>query len=81
MQGNDFIQSHMYPTEIRCFDWHHVQSNQNVANLNAVGNAVCLFCYTKENPAGLKGMVSEHTHHAAGSVGSQRVGGRSSGTR
>jgi predicted CXXCH cytochrome family protein len=73
MQGNDFVQSNMYHREIRCFDCHQVHSNQNTANLIAVGNAVCLSCHTKDNPAGLKGTVSEHTHHAEGSAGSQCV--------
>ncbi len=71
MQGNDFVQSNMYHREIRCFDCHQVHSNQNTANLIAVGNALCLQCHTKKNPAGLHGTVSEHTHHAAGSAGSQ----------
>jgi predicted CXXCH cytochrome family protein len=73
MQGNDFIQSTMYHRELRCFDCHEVHSNKNPANLKAVGNALCLGCHTKENPAGLKGTVSEHTHHADGSKGSECV--------
>ncbi len=35
------------------------------------GNALCLNCHNADNPAGLKGTVSEHTHHAANSAGSQ----------
>jgi len=73
MQGNDFVQSVMYHRGIRCFDCHDVHSNQNPSNLRAVGNDLCLSCHTKDNPAGLKGTVSEHTHHAAGSAGSQCV--------
>lgn len=73
MQGNDFIQSTMYHRELRCFDCHDVHSNANPANLKAVGNALCLRCHTEDNPAGLKGTVSEHTHHAEGSKGSQCV--------
>jgi len=71
MQGNDFVQSNMYHREIRCFDCHQVHSNQNTANLIATGNALCLQCHTNKNPAGLKGTVPEHTHHAADSAGSQ----------
>jgi hypothetical protein len=48
-----------------------VHSNQNPSNLIATGNQLCLECHTKDNPAGLKGTVSEHTHHAANSAGSQ----------
>jgi len=75
MQGNDFIQSVMYHRELRCFDCHDVHSNANPASLRAVGNALCLRCHASDmnNPAGLKGTVSEHTHHAEGSKGSQCV--------
>lgn len=73
MQGNDFVQSNMYHRGIRCFDCHQVHSNQNPSNLMLVGNVLCLSCHTKDNPAGLKGTVSEHTHHAEGSAGSQCV--------
>jgi len=70
MQGNDFVQSNMYHREIRCFDCHEVHSNA-VSNLPVSGNALCLGCHTKQNPAGPRGTVSEHTHHAATSAGSQ----------
>jgi predicted CXXCH cytochrome family protein len=73
MQGNDFVQSNMYHRELRCFDCHDVHSAQNPSNLIARGNQLCLNCHTKDNPAGLKGTVSEHTHHAVGSTGSQCI--------
>ena len=69
--ANDFVQSVMYHREMRCFDCHEVHSNKNPSNLVATGNELCLGCHTKENPAGLHGTVSEHTHHAAASAGSQ----------
>jgi predicted CXXCH cytochrome family protein len=72
MQGNDFTQSNMYHRQLRCFDCHQVHTNE-LSNLRMPGNALCLSCHTKENPAGLKGTVSEHTHHAEGSKGSQCV--------
>ena len=71
MQGNDFVQSVMYHRGLRCFDCHDVHSNANRSNLIVAGNALCLGCHTRANPAGLKGTVSEHTHHAANSAGSQ----------
>ncbi len=71
MQGNDFVQSNMYHRGVRCFNCHQVHSNRNPSNLIATGNELCLTCHTKDNPAGLKGTVSEHTHHAANSPGSQ----------
>jgi len=73
MQGNDFVQSNMYHRELRCFDCHQVHSSTNAANLILPGNALCLSCHTKQNPAGLRGTVSEHTHHPEGSSGSQCV--------
>jgi predicted CXXCH cytochrome family protein len=73
MQGNDFVQSVMYHRELRCFDCHQVHSNKNPSNLIAPGNELCLGCHTKDNPAGLHGTVSEHTHHAESSAGSQCV--------
>jgi predicted CXXCH cytochrome family protein len=73
MQGNDFVQSTMYHRQMRCFDCHQVHSNQNESNLNLPGNALCLECHNKNNPAGLRGTVSEHTHHAGNSAGSQCV--------
>jgi predicted CXXCH cytochrome family protein len=75
MQGNDFVQSNMYHREIRCMDCHEVHSNENTASLIAKGNEVCLSCHEPkaENAAGLRGTVSEHTHHAEGSAGSECV--------
>jgi predicted CXXCH cytochrome family protein len=75
MQGNDFTQSNMYHRQLRCFDCHQVHSTENPSNLKAPGNAVCLSCHAKsmDNPAGLRGTVSEHTHHAEGSKGSDCV--------
>ncbi len=70
MQGNDFVQSNMYHREIRCFDCHQVHSSA-VSNLPVSGNALCLGCHTRENPAGLRGTVTEHTHHSASSTGSK----------
>jgi predicted CXXCH cytochrome family protein len=70
MQGNDFVQSTMYHRQMRCFDCHDVHSNENESNLIEKGNALCLRCHNKNNPAGLKGTVEEHTHHAARSAGS-----------
>lgn len=73
MQGNDFVQSNMYHRGIRCSDCHDVHSNENVASLAFKGNQLCLSCHTKENPAGLKGTVPEHTHHAENSTGSECI--------
>jgi predicted CXXCH cytochrome family protein len=73
MQGNDFVQSTMYHRGIRCFDCHDVHSSRNASNLVVRGNGLCLGCHTQDNPAGLRGTVSEHTHHAEASAGSRCV--------
>ena len=73
MQGNDFVQSNMYHRGLRCFDCHEVHSNAQESNLAMPANELCLSCHTRANPAGLHGTVSQHTHHAAGSAGSQCV--------
>lgn len=70
MQGNDFVQSTMYHRQLRCFDCHQVHSGA-VSNLVLSGNGLCLGCHTPQNPAGLRGSVSEHTHHGDKSAGSQ----------
>ena len=73
MQGNDFVQSIMYHRGIRCFDCHQVHSNANTSNL--VCQAIPSACFATRNriPPGSRGTVSEHTHHAEGSAGSQCV--------
>ena len=73
MQGNDFVQSTMYHRGIRCFDCHDVHSSRNESNLVAKGKALCLGCHNAQNPAGLKGTLSQHTHHAENSAGSDCV--------
>ncbi|WP_236657152.1 cytochrome c3 family protein [Acidisarcina polymorpha] len=56
---------------MRCFDCHQVHSGRNPSNLIRSGNALCLNCHTADNPAGLRTSVAEHTHHPAGSPGSE----------
>jgi len=62
----------MYHRGLRCFDCHQVHSNQNPSNLLTKNSSeLCLGCHNKDNPAGLRDTVSEHTHHAVNSPGSQ----------
>jgi len=74
MQGNDFVQSNMYHRQMRCFDCHEVHSD-TPGLLMAKGNALCLQCHAPNltNAAGLHTSISEHTHHAEGSKGSECV--------
>ena len=71
MQGNDFVGSVMYHREVRCFDCHNVHSNQYASNLRAPGNALCLRCHGPDTEPGPHMPLTEHTHHAANSAGSQ----------
>ncbi|HLX00104.1 MAG TPA: cytochrome c3 family protein [Candidatus Acidoferrales bacterium] len=74
MQGNDFTQSVMYHRGMRCFNCHDVHSNKNTSNLIKTGNDLCMTCHGPDgaaSPAVISGPISDHTHHAAASAGSQ----------
>jgi predicted CXXCH cytochrome family protein len=74
MQGNDFVQSVMYRRGITCFNCHDVHGTDNYAQLRKPANKLCLDCH---GPLSLNGprtaTLEEHTHHKAGSPGSQCV--------
>jgi len=74
MQGNDFVQSVMYRRGITCFSCHDVHGTGQYAQLRKPVNALCLDCHA---PLSLYGprtaTLEEHTHHKAGSAGSQCV--------
>ena len=65
MQGNDFVQSAMYTKGVRCWSCHDVHGTEHAADLLKPGNALCLTCHGPESPAGPRGTIEEHTHHAA----------------
>jgi predicted CXXCH cytochrome family protein len=75
MQGNDFVQSVMYRRGVTCFDCHDVHGTNQYAQLRKPVNQICLDCH---GPLSLYGprtaTLEEHTHHKAGSAGSQCVG-------
>ncbi|MCP5110602.1 MAG: cytochrome C, partial [bacterium] len=73
MQGNDYVTSAMYTKGVRCWSCHDVHGTEHGADLIKSGNALCLTCHTPESPAGPRGTLEEHTHHAADSAGSQCV--------
>lgn len=73
MQGNDFVSSVMYRHQVRCFDCHDVHSAQNPSNLIATGNALCLRCHGPDTEPGPHMSLTAHTHHAAGSPGSECI--------
>jgi predicted CXXCH cytochrome family protein len=74
MQGNDFVQSVMYRRGITCFSCHDIHGTDNYAQLRKPADKLCLDCH---GPLSLNGprtaTLEEHTHHKAGSPGSQCV--------
>jgi len=74
MQGNDFVQSLMYRRGVTCFSCHDVHGTGEYAQLRKPANKICLDCH---GPMSLNGpraaTLEEHTHHKAGSTGSDCV--------
>jgi predicted CXXCH cytochrome family protein len=74
MQGNDFVQSLMYTRGVTCFSCHDVHGTKNEALLVKPANEVCLSCHgpnTQNGPHASS--IEAHTHHKAGSAGSECV--------
>ncbi|HXU50235.1 MAG TPA: c-type cytochrome [Candidatus Binatia bacterium] len=74
MQGNDFVQSVMYRRGVTCFDCHDVHGTGNYAQLRKPANQICLDCHGPDSANGPRtATIEEHTHHKAGSTGSQCI--------
>lgn len=74
MQGNDFVQSVMYRRGVTCFSCHDVHGTDHYAQLRKPANEICLDCHGPRSPYGPRTATLEgHTHHKAGSTGSQCV--------
>ncbi len=74
MQGNDFAQSVMYRRGVTCFSCHDVHGTGNYAQLRLPADKLCLECHAPMSPNGPRAAtLEEHTHHKAGSAGSQCV--------
>ena len=74
MQGNDFVQSVMYTRGVSCFQCHDVHGTENNADLLKPANVLCLSCHGPKSPNGPHtATIEAHTHHAAGSAGSDCV--------
>jgi predicted CXXCH cytochrome family protein len=74
MQGNDFVTSLMYARGVTCFSCHDPHGSENDAILRKPGSSVCLTCHglnTQNGPHAAT--IEEHTHHRAGSPGSECV--------
>jgi predicted CXXCH cytochrome family protein len=75
MQGNDFVQSVMYTRGVKCFSCHDAHGTQNDALLLKPASVMCLECHGPNSPMGPHtATLEEHTHHTAGSPGSDCVG-------
>jgi predicted CXXCH cytochrome family protein len=74
MQGNDFVQSLMYRRGVTCFSCHDVHGTENNADLIKPAGQLCLTCHGPSSPNGPHAAsVEAHTHHRAGSPGSDCV--------
>ena len=75
MQGNDFVQSVMYTRGVTCFSCHDVHGTANDADLLKPASVMCLECHGPNSPNGPHtATIEQHTHHKAGSTGSECVG-------
>ena len=71
MQGNDFVQSVMYRRGVVCSSCHDVHGTENNADLIKPGSLMCLECHGPKSPNGPHAAsIEAHTHHRAGSTGS-----------
>ena len=74
MQGNDFVQSLMYTRGVTCTSCHDPHGSDNNAMLIKPVKDVCLTCHGPNTQNGPHAVTIEaHTHHAAGSPGSECV--------
>jgi predicted CXXCH cytochrome family protein len=74
MQGNDFVQSLMYARGVTCFSCHDPHGSENDATLRKPVKEICLTCHgpnTQNGPHAAS--IEAHTHHKAGSTGSECV--------
>jgi len=74
MQGNDFAQSLMYARGVTCFSCHDPHGSANDGILRKPVKEVCLSCHgpnTQNGPHAAS--IEAHTHHKAGSTGSECV--------
>jgi predicted CXXCH cytochrome family protein len=74
MQGNDFVASLMYTRGVKCFSCHDVHGTDNNADLLKPATVLCLECHAPNSPIGPHtATLEQHTHHKAGSSGSECV--------
>ena len=74
MQGNDFVQSLMYARGVTCVSCHDPHGSRNEAMLIKPVKEICSTCHGPNTQNGPHAPTIEaHTHHPAGSAGSECV--------
>ncbi len=74
MQGNDFVGSLMYARGVTCFSCHDPHGTDNPGMVREAGNGLCLGCHGPNAQNGPHAAtIEQHTHHAAGSAGSECI--------
>jgi predicted CXXCH cytochrome family protein len=74
MQGNDFVTSLMYARGVTCSNCHDAHGTDNPGIVREKGNGLCLGCHGPNAQNGPHAAtIEQHTHHAAGSAGSECI--------
>ena len=74
MQGNDFVTSLMYARGVTCSNCHDPHGTDNPGMVREAGNGLCLGCHGPNAQNGPHAAaIEQHTHHAAGSAGSECI--------
>ncbi len=74
MQGNDYITSQMYTHGVACHTCHDSHGTQHDGLLRKPAQALCLDCHGPSSPSGPHApSIEAHTHHKAGSTGSECI--------
>ena len=74
MQGNDFVTSQMYTHGVTCSTCHDAHGTEHPSSLRKAPGTLCLDCHGDRSPNGPhEPTLAQHTHHQAGSAGSECV--------
>lgn len=74
MQGNDYVTSQMYTHGVSCYTCHDSHGTRHEGLLRKPAQSLCLDCHGPASPSGPRAPTIEaHTHHKAGSTGSECI--------
>ncbi len=74
MQGNDYVTSQMYTHGVSCYTCHDAHGTPHEGLLRKPASTLCLDCHGPNSPSGPRAATVEaHTHHKAGSTGSECI--------